>query len=250
VRHWLRPGLLGLHAFAVVAISFCVVMGLWQLGVYNTRQEHERADQRSSAPALLTDVWKPGQVFTDRLDGRTVQVKGRVSNDRIYVTGKTLHGEHGQWVVAPVEVAGSRASLLVVLGLGSGSPWAEAPEPGPEGNLEFEAVLQPSEGSGEPFDPKRSTIGSLSIPQLTNVLSGDLYSGYAIATSRFLTDQGDLVPPPAADVSWTTGLRNLAYALQWWVFAAFALFMWWRMASENVAMRRAAAEADFDAPVA
>jgi hypothetical protein len=36
------------------------------------------------------------------------------------------------------------------------------------------------------------------------------------------------------------------------VFGAFALYMWWRMASENVAMRRAAEEAeeDFDAPVA
>ena len=65
---------------------------------------------------------------------------------------------------------------------------------------------------------------------------------------------GDLTPValPDPDVSWSVGLRNLAYAFQWWVFAAFALFMWWRMATENVAMRRAEAEAesDFDAPVA
>lgn len=24
-------------------------------------------------------------------------------------------------------------------------------------------------------------------------------------------------------------LRNLAYGIQWWVFAGFAVFMWWRM---------------------
>jgi surfeit locus 1 family protein len=44
------------------------------------------------------------------------------------------------------------------------------------------------------------------------------------------------VPPPEpGDVSWTVGLRNLAYAVQWWVFGAFAVFMWWRMATESVA---------------
>ena len=39
VKLWLRPGLLGLHVFAVAAVGFCVVMGLWQLGVYEGRQE-------------------------------------------------------------------------------------------------------------------------------------------------------------------------------------------------------------------
>ncbi|MDX6278703.1 MAG: surfeit locus 1 family protein, partial [Nocardioidaceae bacterium] len=28
------------------------------------------------------------------------------------------------------------------------------------------------------------------------------------------------------------------YALQWWVFGAFALFMWWRMCTETVAASR------------
>ena len=36
-----------------------------------------------------------------------------------------------------------------------------------------------------------------------------------------------------------TGLRNLAYALQWWVFGAFALYMWWRMSTESVAAAKA-----------
>ena len=39
------------------------------------------------------------------------------------------------------------------------------------------------------------------------------------------------VPPPEV----TGGLkwRNAAYALQWWVFAAFAAFMWFRMVRED-----------------
>ena len=50
-RLWLRPGLVGLHVFAVVAVAFCVFMGLWQLGVYDSRQEHERADEQHVPPS-------------------------------------------------------------------------------------------------------------------------------------------------------------------------------------------------------
>jgi surfeit locus 1 family protein len=34
------------------------------------------------------------------------------------------------------------------------------------------------------------------------------------------------------------GLKNLAYAMQWWVFGIFAGFMWWRMCTETIAARR------------
>ncbi len=47
------------------------------------------------------------------------------------------------------------------------------------------------------------------------------------------------VPTPVAP----TGLnwRNAAYAVQWWVFALFALWLWWRMVRED--HRRAGAAA-------
>ena len=109
-------------------------------------------------------------------------------------------------------------------------------------------MLEPSESGGRALGPDRTT-DAISVPALINDLPQRLYGGYGIA----LTDTGlPLVEPPEPEVSWTVGLRNLAYALQWWVFAAFALFMWWRMATENVAMRRAEAEAEagFDPPVA
>jgi cytochrome oxidase assembly protein ShyY1 len=41
---------------------------------------------------------------------------------------------------------------------------------------------------------------------------------------------------PSADA--TSGLRNLLYALQWWVFGAFAVFMWWRWLEEEVLGRK------------
>ena len=46
------------------------------------------------------------------------------------------------------------------------------------------------------------------------------------------------VPTPLGD----TGLqwRNAAYAVQWWVFALFALWLWWRMVREEHRSRGAA----------
>jgi hypothetical protein len=41
---------------------------------------------------------------------------------------------------------------------------------------------------------------------------------------------------PGPDSS--SGLRNLLYALQWWVFGAFALFMWWRWVEEEILGRK------------
>ncbi len=29
-------------------------------------------------------------------------------------------------------------------------------------------------------------------------------------------------------------LRNLAYGLQWWLFGGFVVFMWWRMARDDL----------------
>ena len=41
------------------------------------------------------------------------------------------------------------------------------------------------------------------------------------------------VPPAPVDEGGGLGLRNAAYALQWWLFGAFALLLWWRMVRQD-----------------
>ncbi len=237
MRHWLRPGLLGLHAFAVVAVGFCVVMGLWQLGTYEGRQGDAR-DGAGQSVTPLADVWRPGEAFTSEMQDRRVHLSGRLAADDFTV----IRGDGPTWVVTPFEI-GDQA-LLVVRGEGERAPSSDV--------TELDVVLQPSEPGGRSLGPDRDgvrTTDAISVPVLINDLPQRLYGGFGIA----LTSTGlPLVEPPEPEVPWTVGLRNLAYALQWWVFGAFALFMWWRMAAENVAMRRAEAEAeaDLDPPVA
>ncbi len=232
LRPWFRPGLLGLHAFAVVAIVACVFMGLWQAGVYDSRQEHERAESRTVPRVALDGLWGADDPFEGRLNQRPVTVEGKFApaDEQVWVAGKIQAGQSGVWLLAPVVI--DDAALLVVRG------WA--PEVSnfpavPAGDVTIEATLQPGEGGGAPFDPTTREIGAVRIPALTNELPYDLYSGFAISSSPQVSGGLDLAEPPTKDVPWTTGLRNLAYALQWWVFGAFALFMWWRMATESVA---------------
>lgn len=231
---WLAPRLLALHALALVAIATCALMGLWQLGVYGSKHEDAAKLVRTSAPVDILTVWGPDAAFTADLTERQVWVRGEFTGDQFLVRrGAGPDAAERYWVVAPLRVEGTRSMLLVVRG------WAddrrEVPER-PRGTVTFRAVLQPGEDRSvaEAYDPKTGVAGSLSIPQLANVLRGDLFSGYALTDATGINAGLRPVEPPDPQVSWTVGLRNLAYALQWWVFGLFAGFMWWRMASEAV----------------
>ncbi len=238
LRAWLSPGLIGLHVLGVVALAFCIVMGLWQMGVYDSRQTHERADQQAVPRVALADLWDPADPFTSTLNHRPVSVAGEFSgtSDQFWVTDKELDGREGAWLLAPYLVDGSSRALLVVRG------WA--PETGglpevPVGPMTIDAVLEPGESSSTAFDPETRTIGSVRLPALINESSLDFYSGFAISEDAQASSGLELVPPPLpGDVSWTVGLKNLAYALQWWVFGLFAAFMWWRMCTETIEASR------------
>lgn len=233
IRSWFTPGLIGLHLFAIVAIVFCIVMGLWQAGAYDDRQHHEQAEKRVVPTVAFDDLWKPGESFLKTFNHRPVTIDGSfaAAQDQFWVAGKKQGGRTGAWLVAPFMVQSSGDALLVVRG------WA--PEPGalpevPTGAMTLNGVLEPGEKAGAPFDPDNRTIGSVRIPALLNEVPYDLYSGFAISTDDSVSAGLELVTPPMpSDVSWTDGLRNLAYALQWWVFGLFAAFMWWRMTAET-----------------
>lgn len=237
LRLWLRPSLLGLHVFAIVVLAGCILGGLWQFGVYDSHRADERAESHQVATAPLSDLWGPDEPFTGRLDNRAVTFEGHFAQaaEQVWVTGKRQGGHDGVWLLAPVFVGSGHQALLVVRGW---APAITAAPAVPDGAVTIDAVLQPGDVGGVSFDPIKRRIGSVRIPALANELPYDLYSGYAISTTPSVAAGLDLASPPPVDVSWTVGLRNLAYALQWWVFGGFGIFMWWRMVTESVAASR------------
>ena len=235
LRLWLRPGLVGLHLLLLVAVAACVAGGVWQWSSYADRQDVAAADRRAADAPALAEVWAPGDGFTQDLINRAVVVEGEFapSEEQVWVDrGDAL------WLLAPFVPAGSDVALLVVRGAADevGEPPAV-----PAGPQELRVVLQGGEEAAAPIDD-RGVIGSVRVPALLNELGRPLYSGFAISETPAASGGLPLVDAPVPDVSWTVGLKNLAYALQWWVFGLFAVFMWWRMCTDQVAEARAAAE--------
>lgn len=231
---WFGPRVIGLHLFAIAAIGFCLFMGTWQLGVYDQRQVSETEAGPGAGAVALQEAWSADDVFTKDQDQLPVTVTGtfRPANEQFWVTGREQDGYTGAWLVAPVTV--DDAQLLVVRGWAAQASDAAAFGV-PVGESSFEAVLQPGDAGSTGWDPAERTIGSVRIPTLLNELGYDnLWSGYAISTDPGVAAGLTLAEVPESEVSWTAGGRNLGYGLQWWVFAAFALFMWWRMAREIV----------------
>ncbi len=236
--------MLALHAFAVAVTVLCVVAGLWQYGVYETEQTNDRADRSTRTPVPLTQALTiDGVIGTDQVGARVV-ASGRyaATDQQLLVSGRERDGRTGYWVLSPLLVdaeTADAAALLVVRG------WTEQPvlPPVPTGPVAVTAALQPGDDLDElePSVPGSDrVIGSVRIPALVNELPYRLYPAYALRTDQVPDDPEPLgavtLPPP--DASWTTGLTNLAYALQWWVFGAFALFMWWRMCTDAVRAKR------------
>ena len=81
-------------------------------------------------------------------------------------------------------------------------------------------------------------IAVLDLSFLVNRWPGALYNAFVFATAEqpdvtsVVSPAVQRVPPPA-QVGGGLAWRNAAYALQWWIFALFAGYMWWRMVRDD-----------------
>ena len=239
----LAPRYWGVHLLMVVAVVATVLLGRWQLDVWRAHRSDSSAQVTREAPVPLDDVLGPDAAFPGSGVGRPVTVTGRWDPGRtVFVSGRERDGRTGYWVVTPV-VTGSGSGIPVVRG------WATSPDaapPPPRGRASLVGLLQPSEDTGA-TDPRPAddVLPELSTTALLQRAPYDLYGGYVVATHRAVpggtapasdgtTGLAAVTPAhlPGADAA--TALRNLLYALQWWVFGAFAVFMWWRWLQEDV----------------
>jgi len=237
---WLSPRLWGLHLLVVAAVAFTTFMGLWQMGVYDERRDEDKANHATTESVPLQDLLGPDDPYTSNADYHPVTFTGTygATDEQVWVKGREHEGRPGFWLVAPVVVDGVESdaggrdpALLVVRG------WSEEAgelPPTPQGDVAITAVLQAGDSRGSAFDAQTRTLDGIRIPRLVNEMPYDLYGGYGIVTAQDPADPAALtpatLPDPTSDS--TAGLRNLFYAIEWWIFGVFALFMWWRMCQD------------------
>ncbi len=232
--------MLALHALAVFATTATVLLGLWQYGAW----QHGREEQTNSlvnVPAKpLDSVLTSDQPFPGTAVGQPVELAGRwLPGSTIYVADRVQSGRRGVWAVTPVAVCGTGSScrrapaMLVVRGW---APSVQAAPAAPTGRVRLTGWLQPGEGSGvaDP-DPTDDVIPEMRVADAIQHVDQDLYGGYVIARSPVAsTGLSAVTPASLPKPASFTSLRNLLYALEWWVFAGFAVFVWWRWCRDEV----------------
>jgi cytochrome oxidase assembly protein ShyY1 len=198
-----------------------VLMGLWQLRVYE-RQGASVAAQRAAEPPLpLGEVAPPGAKVRDGY-GRSVTFAGR------------YEAEH-QILVADPDVT-DRFRVVTLLRQDDGSAVAvargivtETSAAPPTGRQEQVGLLLPSEPA--PEQEADGAITSVRVTQLAQQWPGPLIDGFVTLSAADATAQG--LEPAQARLPEARGrLRNAAYAGQWWLFAAFTLVMGVRIARD------------------
>jgi len=242
-----KPRWLGAFAVVLVVMVSFTMLGFWQLSV---ARDHGRAEQAGSAPASMPVADVDRVLFTHAPfppdgDGRRVTAPGVYDwAGQVLVTPRVLRGERGYWVVTPLVVRSTGARLAVVRGFVTDP--AQAVAVAPEVNAEVNAEVTvsgsltpgeaPAQSSGSPLPDGQLT--SLDLATLVNRWPGVIYNAFIFATAEVpdvtstATPAVQRVPPPAAaggGLSW----RNTAYAFQWWAFALFAAYMWWRMVRDD-----------------
>ena len=192
-----------------------VMLGVWQLNVYEA-QGQQAADRRAAAaPVPLLEVAPPGAPVKDGY-GRAVFMQGR------YLPALQLlvpvAGEPDRFRVLSALRRTDGATVAVVRGVVTGRSVPDAPA----GVVEETGVLMPSEEVST--RDTAGELGSVRIPTLAQRWPAPLVDGYVTLSAESARAHG-LEPAELRLPSAPGRLRNGAYAAQWWVFAAFALGM-------------------------
>ncbi|MFI0915440.1 SURF1 family protein [Streptomyces abikoensis] len=239
-RFLLTPRWWGINVFAVLAIPFCLFMGSWQLSRFETRVDshHEQQTQADDARAAASAPLRELLPVSTETSGRQATATGRYdTGHQLLVPDRDLDERKGFYVLTLLRTDGGKA-LPVVRGWLPGAADASAdaakvPAP-PSGEVTVTGALQSSESStskgvhssgGLP----QGQVGVISAASLVNLVPYEVYDAWI--TLREVPAPLTAVPPAAPPNSGLDlkAFQNLGYTGEWFVFAGFVAFMWFRL---------------------
>lgn len=240
LRLAITPKWIGLAVALLAFMAVCVVAGRWQWERTQDVIAAERAAQ--SAPIPVESVVAADEPLPNGAVGRPVTATGRYLPDgQIRVLHRSLDGAPGVWILTPMELADG--SIIGVLRgwLPEGQAAVDRP---PTGAVTVNGILHPDERFYPESASATGTDVSISSARAARVWGEGTRSGFVMLVSQDPADPVDPKPVPptvnAAEVDFP--LRNFGYALQWFVFAIFAVgvYVRWLWLDAAVAKERAA----------
>jgi surfeit locus 1 family protein len=210
----------------IAFIAMCVVLGRWQWDRTQDILAAERA--AASAPIELTELISDDGTWSNADIGRTVILAGAFTEDEILLPNREYRDQAGTWTITRFELDDQR-SIAVVRG------WLPNDEQSPPIRQEpttIEGVLHPNEAFYEGANQEQ--IITVVAPALAEAWNTDLIDGYVMLQQQdpiLLAADAPapvIVPPTVQGGDVPFPLQNFFYAIQWWVFAAFAIFVYAR----------------------
>lgn len=230
-RTALTPRWSGLLVLALAIAGVMTVMGVWQLGVYRSKTANATAQRAEAAPVALQSLFSIDEGLPSKAVSRRVTVDGTwgPAADQVFIADRSQDARVGFWVVSPVKLSSSDAVMVVRGWVPTVSdPAARAPS----GPVQLTGTVIASEAEDSSDDAaKGRVLSSLRIPTIVHLVDYRVYDAFVVqqSVSGVVPSPAPAVvqpPPPPTDHA---GLRNIAYAFQWWIFAAFTLWMWAKM---------------------
>ncbi|WP_043193482.1 SURF1 family protein [Streptomyces sp. NRRL F-2664] len=240
-RFLLTPRWWGINVFVALAVPFCLFMGSWQLGRFEARVDSHReatAERPVDQVAAPLDSLLPVDTQTS---GRLASASGEYG-EQMLVPERRLDGRSGFYVLTLLKTDSGKAVPVVRGWLPGPADPARAPA-APTGRVEVTGALQASENAGTKGVHAQGglpagQLGVIAAATLVNLVPHDLYDAWLTVQ----TPADGMLPVPAQAPT-NTGLdlkafQNLGYTGEWFVFAAFVLFMWFRLYRREVEMLR------------
>ncbi|QPP07383.1 SURF1 family protein [Streptomyces bathyalis] len=254
-RFLLTPRWWGINLFSVLAIPVCLFMGSWQLSRFEARVESHEEQQRTvsraehAKPEPLSRLLPVDAVTS----GRTAEVTGRYDTSRpLLVPDRSLEGRRGFYVLSLLRThagtGGHGKALPVVRGWLPGDADPSRVPRTPRGEVRVTGALQASETQGTPGvraegGLPKGQLGMISAAALVNVVPYDVHDAWITVQHIPADSKLKPVPPVRPD---NTGLdikafQNLGYTAEWFVFAGFVVFMWFRLFRRDAELAKDAA---------
>ncbi len=245
----LKPRWIAALILALAISGVFVLLSQWQFSRSTERTDAPPVVLESTKPLL--SVLDPGVPMHSDAADQLVTVAGHFDASRqMLVQNRLQDGVSGYWVVtafivdgAPVlKGAGATGETVIPVARGWLSDPAQAQAP-PSGPVTLDGRLIPSEAPDPKPNVPAGQVAALSTAQLINVWQVSSYPGFVISNSEISAGKdvgahavaGNLhgitvtAQPDQAPFNWL----NIFYAIEWFVFAGFAVFLWWRLVSDE-----------------
>lgn len=206
-------------------IAVCVLfffLGKWQWDRTQDILDAERAASMAAVP-----IGQIVQPMNPEDYGRTVTATGSYREvDQVRI-GSRLSSDSvpGDWIVSALEIESGRSIAVVRGWVPQGQTFAT-----PREIISIEGILQPSDTFYQgPLDPSGEVL-IIDSEQLSAVWNTTLFDGYIVMQSQspMGVNSPESVPPTISTADVAFPLQNFFYAIQWWVFALFAVTIYIR----------------------